>query len=221
MKGSLVGETEKKTRSFTKIVDAIGPCIILLDELEKAFAGASGQLTDSSGVSQGQLGYFLTWMQERKSEAVLVATVNRIDCLPPEFLRAERWSSLFFVDFPNREERKIIIDIMNRKWKSNLPNDEEMIEKLEGFTGAEISQLAQDSHFDILEECITNIPLIKKTKAYEIKAILEYGKQIRKANGVSEKISFKKRKIELRKEPKTTMLDDDFKLKLTKKIREE
>jgi SpoVK/Ycf46/Vps4 family AAA+-type ATPase len=221
MKGGIVGETEKKTRTFTKMADALGKAIILIDEIEKGFAGASGQLTDSSGVSQGQLGHFLSWSQERKSEAVLVATVNRIEGLPPEFLRAGRWDALFFVNFPNEEERKEIIDIMNRKWKSNIPNDEKTIERLEGWTGSEIEQLAKDSHFEDLDHCIESIPIIKKTKANEVKMISEYGQTIRRANGVSDKINFKKRKLDLRKVSVKPVLDEDFKAKITKTIKNE
>jgi SpoVK/Ycf46/Vps4 family AAA+-type ATPase len=186
MKAGIVGETEKKTRIATKTIDATGSCLVMADEIEKSFAGTgSGAYVGDSGVSKGQLGHFLTWMQERKSEAIIVATANDISALPPEMLRAERFDVIWFVDFPNFEERKEIVEIMNRKWKSNLPTDDDFIELLEHWTGAEIGQLAKDSHFESIETCMANIPILYKFRKKEMEAIQEFGKTVRKANGVS------------------------------------
>ena len=70
-------------------------------EIEKSLGGTKNNL--DSGVSQGMVGHLLTWFQERKSEGILMATANNIDALPPEMLRAGRWSAIFFVDAPNEK----------------------------------------------------------------------------------------------------------------------
>ena len=175
LKNSLVGETEKNTKRFTDTVDSIGNAVILLDEVEKMF----GNVNDS-GVSQGQMGHFLTWLNDRKSEAIIVATANNLSSLPPEFLRAGRWDCIFFVDYPNIEERKEIIKIMNKKHKTGL--DESLAERLEFFSGAEIEQLAKDSHFDDVDELINNMATLYRTQKDKILDIKAKGKNYRKAN---------------------------------------
>ena len=101
-KGGLVGETEKNIRHATKVIDSMGRVIVCIDEIEKSLGGTKNNL--DSGVSQGMVGHLLTWFQERKSEGILMATANNIDALPPEMLRAGRWSAIFFVDAPNEKE---------------------------------------------------------------------------------------------------------------------
>jgi hypothetical protein len=96
--GSLVGQTEERTRQALKIVDAMAPAVLFIDEIEKAFAGASGQ-TDS-GVGARMFGAFLTWLSDHESDVFVVATSNDISKLPPEFSRAERWDGTFFLDLP-------------------------------------------------------------------------------------------------------------------------
>lgn len=178
MKGSLVGETEKNTRLFTKTIDTIGTCVILLDEIEKMFSSGEGD----SGASKGQLGHILSWFNDRTSDCVIIATSNKLSSLPPEFLRAGRWDIIFFVGFPNLEERKQIIEIMNKKHGSNLPLS--LASKLENFTGAEIEQLAKDSHFDDIDFIIQNMPTMAKTRKDDIKAIQEQSKQYRQASSI-------------------------------------
>jgi ATP-dependent 26S proteasome regulatory subunit len=183
LKGGIVGETERNTRLACKTIDAFGKAIVTLDEIEKGFAGSSGQVLDS-GVSSGMLGYFLTWMQERKSEGILVATANNLSQLPPEFLRAGRWDTIFFVDLPNVKEIASIIQIMNRRYDSKLPFDNEFCKRLfnEGWTGAEIEQLAKDSHFDDVETAMKAIPLLSNFKKEEIAEIRKKAEQFRRAN---------------------------------------
>lgn len=215
MKGGIVGETEKKTRMATKIIDSQGLCVVLLDEVEKLFAGATGTVTDSSGTSQGQMGHLLTWTQERSSEAILIATSNNISALPPEFTRAGRWDSIWFFGFPNHEERKEITSIMNTKYNTNIPETDKFIEKLENWTGAEIEQLAKDSQFEELEYCMENIPIISKYKKNELKHLLEFASSVRKANS-DDSVSSTKRKVSL----KTIETPDDLELdSLKEKIR--
>ncbi|MFA7287267.1 MAG: AAA family ATPase [Melioribacteraceae bacterium] len=176
MKGGLVGETEKKTRLFTKTVDSIGKCVVLLDEIEKMLSMGSGD----SGTSKGQVGHFLSWFNDRASDSVIVATSNDLSSLPPEFLRPGRWDAIFFVGFPNLQERKAIIEIMNKKHNSKL--DCSIASKLEQWTGAEIEQLAKDSHFEEIEEIIASMPTMQKTRKDDIKRTMEQAKHYRNAS---------------------------------------
>lgn len=209
-KGSLVGETEKNIRMATKTIDAFGFCVVLVDEIEKVLAGATGNIQDSSGTSQGILGHWLTWTQERKSEGIIIATANNISSLPPEFMR--RFDVQFFVTYPNRSERKEIVNIMNKRYGSNLPTDDNFIEKLDKWTGAEIEVLAKDSLFDDLENCINNVPLLKNTKQEEMKEIERITKGMRKAS----KEDVKTNENYSRKIVKETHLDETTKDKFRK-----
>jgi hypothetical protein len=103
--GSLVGESEKRTRQALQIVDAMTPCVLMIDEIEKAFAGAGNTGQTDSGVSSRLFGQFLTWLNDHTSDVFVVATSNDISRLPPEFGRSERFDGLFFVDLPGREQK--------------------------------------------------------------------------------------------------------------------
>jgi AAA+ superfamily predicted ATPase len=136
MMGKFVGETERKTREALKTVDAMSPCILFIDEIEKGLAGVNGYNGDS-GTSQRQGGQFLKWLSDHESDVYVIATSNDISKLPPEYLRAERWDAIFFVDLPNQEERKGICEIYKNKYKiedTQLPN-------IENWTGAEIKTM--------------------------------------------------------------------------------
>lgn len=198
LKGSFQGETERRTRMATRVIDAFGQCIVVVDEISLAFGGANlpGGGNFMNPADAGMMGTWLTWMQESKGEKIIIATTNDLN-LPPAFLRAERWDAIFFVDFPNFDERKEIIKIQNKKWGADLPDTEEFIELIEGWTGAEISQLAKDSLFEPWEDAMYGISLIKDLKPTEIKEIQKFGKTVRRASasessGIAHKM---KRKI--------------------------
>jgi SpoVK/Ycf46/Vps4 family AAA+-type ATPase len=110
--GRYVGESEENMRKAIRLADAISPCVLWVDELEKAFAGISG---GGSEVTTRLFGTFLTWMQEKTSPVFVVATANKINDLPPELLRKGRFDEIFYVDFPNEAERKKIFEIHIRK----------------------------------------------------------------------------------------------------------
>ena len=184
LKGSLVGQTEQNIRSVTKIIDGVGFCVVLIDEIEKTLGGASSNL--DSGVTIGMVGHLLTWMQERKSEGILAATSNDVSMLPPELLRAERWDGLWFVDVPTFDERKEIIKLKNKQFKSELPTDDNFINQLNNWTGAEISQLAKESHFYPIEKAIQTVPVLYKTRPESLAKIREKCKGMNIANGVIE-----------------------------------
>lgn len=105
--GSLVGQTEANIRRALATVDQMAPCILMIDEVEKALAGAGGSSGDS-GVSARLFGTFLTWLNDHTSDVFTIVTCNDISRLPPEFSRAERFDGVFFVDLPSSVQREAI-----------------------------------------------------------------------------------------------------------------
>jgi SpoVK/Ycf46/Vps4 family AAA+-type ATPase len=101
--GSLVGESERNMRQALKIVEAMAPCVLFADELEKGLAGVNGQ--GDSGVSTRLFGQLLSWLNDRTSDVFFVGTCNDISRLPPEFARAERFDSVVFIDLPDQSQR--------------------------------------------------------------------------------------------------------------------
>lgn len=107
--GSLVGESERNLRQALRIVDAMAPCVLFADELEKGLAGASGQ--GDSGVSARLFGHLLSWLNDRTSDVFFIGTCNDISRLPPEFARAERFDAVVFIDLPDQAQRAQIWDL--------------------------------------------------------------------------------------------------------------
>ena len=185
-KGEYVGQTGRNFRTGTKVVDAVGNSIVIMDELEKAFEQTefgNGKQSGGGAVAD-MIGNFLTWSQERTSEAIVIATVNKLGALPPEFKRARRWDRIFFVDLPNPNEIKRIIEIKNRIYKSQIPTTPEFCFQLykEGWSGAEIEQLAIDSHYDEIDYAMTHIPLLYKHSKEESDKIRKEGEKYTRAN---------------------------------------
>ena len=188
LKNSLVGESEKRMRLATKVIDAFGEAVVWLDEVEKAFAGSKSSGETDSGTTASMFGHFLTWMQETTASVLVMATANNIATLPPEFLRAGRFDALFFVDIPTSGEQTEIIKIMNRKYGSSLPEDGSLA--LSGFTGAEIEQLAKDSLFDGVEAAAQAIVPLSKTMREELNALRDWAKaRARAANAAEAPVS--------------------------------
>ena len=133
--GSLVGSTEANIRQALKIADAMAPCVLMVDEVEKALSGLANSGTTDSGVTARLFGTFLTWMNDHQSDVFLVTTCNDISKLPPEFCRAERFDGVWFLDLPSREQRQAIwgiyLDQFGIDPNQTRPQDE-------GWTGAEI-----------------------------------------------------------------------------------
>jgi hypothetical protein len=105
--GSLVGQSEERTRQALRTIDAMAPCIAMIDEVEKAFSGAGGSNGDS-GVSSRMFAAFLSWLNDHESDVFVVCTANDIAKLPPEFARAERFDGVFFLDLPDRQQKDAI-----------------------------------------------------------------------------------------------------------------
>jgi SpoVK/Ycf46/Vps4 family AAA+-type ATPase len=134
-----MGESEKNFRRAMDTAERLAPCVLFIDELEKAFASGG---SEDGGVSQRVLGTFLSWMQDRKGDVFTVATANDVSRLPPEFLRKGRFDEIFFVDLPNDDSRRAILAIHLKKRgqdsaRFDLPA---LTAATDGFSGAEIEQ---------------------------------------------------------------------------------
>lgn len=144
--GKYVGESEANMRRALQLTEASSPCVLWIDELEKAFAGAGAQ-GGSSEVTTRLFGSFLTWMQEKDSLAFVVATANNISHLPPELMRKGRFDEIFYVDFPNQSEREKIISLHIGKRRSadlakiDIPA---LARKMKGYCGADIESVVRD-----------------------------------------------------------------------------
>ena len=144
--GKYVGESEDNMRRALQLAEAISPCVLWIDEIEKAFAGVGG---DGGGndVTTRLFGQFLTWMQEKENTVFVVATANDISKMPPEFLRKGRFDELFFVDLPNGEERRRILDIhlkKRNKWNKEI-DVIALIKETDGFNGADLEAVVKDT----------------------------------------------------------------------------
>ncbi len=143
--GSLVGESEERTRRALAVAETIAPCILWVDEMEKAFAFGEGD----SGTSQRVFASLLTWMQDKSAPCFVVATANNIAALPPELLRKGRFDEIFFLDLPNREERTeiIAVHLKKRKWIPAEFDLDLLAQESEGYVGAEIEQTIIDAMY--------------------------------------------------------------------------
>lgn len=143
--GKYVGESEENMRKAIALAEAISPCVLWVDELEKAFAGINGS---GSEVTVRLFGTFLTWMQEKTSPTFVIATANDITKLPPELMRKGRFDEIFYVGLPKPEERKKIFEIHIKKRR---PQDMSQIDigalvnQTEGYSGADIDGVVRDA----------------------------------------------------------------------------
>ena len=106
--GSLVGETERRVREALRAVDAMAPCVVFVDELEKALGGSMSGASTDSGVGSQLFAALLSWLNDHESDAFFVGTSNDVSRLPPELTRAERFDGVFFLDLPGRAEKDAI-----------------------------------------------------------------------------------------------------------------
>jgi SpoVK/Ycf46/Vps4 family AAA+-type ATPase len=117
---------------------ALAPCVLWLDEIEKALSTGEGD----SGTSRRVLGAFLTWLAEQRARVFIVATANDITALPPELVRKGRFDEIFFVDLPSPAARGEILGIHSKKRGITLSDADiqALAARSEGFSGAEIEQ---------------------------------------------------------------------------------
>ncbi len=172
--GGLVGESESRTRQMIQVSEALAPCILWIDEIDKAFSGLGSK--GDGGTTSRVFGTFITWMAEKTSPVFVVATANEIQELPPELLRKGRFDEIFFVGLPIQEERKAIFNVHLSRLRPHNIKDydiERLAYETPDFSGAEIEQtlieamhigFSQNRDFttdDILEAASQIIPLAR------------------------------------------------------------
>ena len=144
--GKYLGESEANLRKAIHLAEAIAPCVLWVDELEKEFSGIGSE--GGNEVTTRLFDFFLTWMQEKTSAAFVVATANDITKLPPELLRKGRFDEIFFVDLPNNQERRRIFEIhiaKRRKQDMDKIRISDLVSKTEGYSGADIEGVVKEA----------------------------------------------------------------------------
>lgn len=186
MMGKYVGESEANLRNAIKIAEATAPCVLWIDEIEKAFSGTGGH----NDVLTRMFGYFLSWMQEKTSPVYVVATANNADNLPPELKRKGRFDEIFCVNLPNEKERKAIFEVHYgrlQKLDDSPYKDIDLdgaVKKSEGFNGADIESVIneavetcfvdkKDLTKEIIETVIDKTTSISRSCGEQIKAMKE------------------------------------------------
>jgi len=147
--GSLVGQSEHRMRNALRVTEAIAPCVLWIDELEKGIAGSRSSADTDSGVSSRVVGQFLSWRQETKAGVFLVCTCNNVLAIPPEFYRPGRIDAIFATGLPDAGERVEILAIHLRRRKKSLDDVDllKVADRMQGFTGAEIEETVKDAIF--------------------------------------------------------------------------
>ena len=187
--GKYIGESEANMQRALRLSEEINPCVLWVDEIEKAFAGMS----NGSGheVTVRLFGQFLTWLQEKSNSVFVVATANDLSGMPPEFLRKGRFDEIFFVDLPNFTERKEILKLhLERRSKTKTADIDvfELAKQTEGFSGADLESVIKESFEESFiqnREHISTENIAKKIK--ETKSIFVTLKE--KIDNLKEKIS--------------------------------
>jgi hypothetical protein len=148
LKSKFVGESEGNVRRALKVAETVAPCVLWLDEIEKALAGATQGAADG-GVSADALGAVLQWMQDRAGSVFVCATANDVSKLPPELLRKGRFDEVFFVDMPNMIERDAILRAALREHRCDVASVDvgTIAAAAADFTGAELAALIPDAMF--------------------------------------------------------------------------
>ena len=189
LQGSLVGQSEERLRHALALAETQAPCLLQVDEVEKAFGGVGGPSGDG-GVLQRQFGYMLEWMQEHDAHVFVLATCNNIRRLPPEFLRKGRFDEIFFVDLPTPPERKAIMTVLLRKYGQNPKGlvTDVLVDKLEGYAGAEIEYVIVEAMYEAffdhqrrlrtedLEKAMARIIPVSDQMKDEIQELRRWGK---------------------------------------------
>lgn len=196
LKSKFVGDSEGNIRRAFRVVEAIGQCVVWIDEIEKALQGATSDSADG-GVSSDALGAVLSWMQERPGEAFVVATANDVEKLPPELMRKGRFDEVWWVDLPTVTERQSVLRAALKSHARTEPVDVETVAAAcDGFTGSEIAAIVPDAMFtafadgergitteDLTAAARTIVPL-SKTSAEKIGRLREWARgRARPASG--------------------------------------
>jgi hypothetical protein len=176
--GGLVGSTEQNTRTALRIVDAMSPCLLMIDEVEKALSGVASSGQTDSGVTARMFGTFLSWLSDHTSDAFVVATSNDISKLPPEFARAERFDGVFMLDLPSSAEKQKIWPIHRGRYGISSAEDRAGDQPPDDrdWTGAEIQSCCRlaalldlslrDSAKNVVPVAVTAAESIEKLRAW-------------------------------------------------------
>ncbi|HEU5193363.1 MAG TPA: AAA family ATPase, partial [Methylomirabilota bacterium] len=137
-----IGESDKNLEKALRMAEAMAPCVLMIDEIEKGLAYSQSTESDG-GLSRRIFGRLLGWLQDRKTPVFVIATSNAISQLPPELTRKGRFDEIFFIDLPSTEERKEVFAIHLKKRKRDPAafDLEQLAAAADGFTGAEIEQV--------------------------------------------------------------------------------
>jgi len=149
----IVGESESRLREMINIAETISPCILWIDEIDKAFTSSDNR--GDGGTSNRVLGTFITWLSEKTKPVFVIATANNIDALPLEIIRKGRFDEVFFLDLPKKDERKDIFKIHLQEFRPNswqLFDYEKLAELSESFSGAEIRQTIIEAMYQAFYE---------------------------------------------------------------------
>ena len=151
--GGIVGESESRLRQMINLAETISPCILWIDEIDKAFSNVESK--GDSGTSNRVLATFVSWLSEKTKPVFVIATANNIDLLPLEVIRKGRFDEIFFLDLPKQEEREEIFKIHLKEFRPNnwkLFDYSKLAELSESFSGAEIRQSIIDGMFHAFYE---------------------------------------------------------------------
>jgi len=145
--GGIVGESESRMRQMIQLAEAIAPCVLWIDELDKAFGNLNSSIDGDSGTSRRVFGTLITWMQEKTSPVFIVATANNVQILPAELLRKGRFDEIFFLNLPSDRERQEIFKIYLQRLRPSRLREfdcEKLAWTARNFSGAEIEQVITD-----------------------------------------------------------------------------
>ena len=146
--GGIVGESESRVRQMIQLAEAMAPCVLWMDEIDKAFGNINSGADGDSGTSRRVFGSLITWMQEKTSPVFIVATANNVQILPAELLRKGRFDEIFFLNLPNQKEREEIFKVHLQRLRPSRLRDfdlSSLAQNSENFSGAEIEQVIIDA----------------------------------------------------------------------------
>lgn len=151
--GGIVGESEARLRQMIEVAETLSPCILWIDEMDKAFA--MNETTGDSGTSNRVLATFISWLSEKTKPVFVVATANNVDLLPIEVIRKGRFDEIFFLDLPQRQEREQIFRIHLQEFRPDnwqTFDYEKLAQLSESFSGAEIRQSIIEAMYYAFDE---------------------------------------------------------------------
>lgn len=192
--GMYVGVSESRLKEALEAADLVSPCVLWIDEIEKALASGQGD----SGTSRRLIGQFLFWLQESTSKVFLVATANDVSTLPPELLRKGRFDELFFVDLPEAEDRREILQLTFRRYLTVDPSPfllDELVEITAGFAGSDLDAVGNDlgsrmlaGRLDVNDEeqikaAFADVVPFSRSNPEDVEAIRAWGRERAKPAG--------------------------------------